>query len=311
MKRTITTLLLILGFVLANAQDPEFSYDFIHNRALLNPAYSGKITYITFNLTMNRQWLFPEAPQHSTLWFSTHFNRMGVGAQVSVSNTAQFYKMMMGLNYFYDLLLDYHSRTHLSFGVSAGLFQDYINTAQTQTLEPDPLLQDQRAFSRFYPQLAVGAMLYNDFYEFGISGTRLLPYSGYFFLDHDVVLPPVLIVHGAYFYKHPIELYTFTSEAAAFVSKDFVYLRPNITFYLRKVLKVGGGISGKYVFDVKTAKLNLHLIAGLKIAGKFYVTYEATIYSINQPVPAMAKLGNTLSLRYDFYPFEKDVPRFF
>jgi hypothetical protein len=219
--------------------------------------------------------------------------------------------MMMGGTYFYDVILSYHGHTHLSMGISAGLFQDYLNTGQTYTLEPDPLLQDQSIYSRFYPQIAVGAMIYNDFYEFGVAGTRLLPYSGFFFLNHRVVLPPMLIIHGAYFYKHPIELYTFTSEAAAFVSTNSVFVRPNITFYLHKVLKLGGGISGKYIFDQKTTNLNLHFIAGVKIAGKFYITYETTIYSLFKPVPALAKFGNTISLRYDFYPYQKDIPRFF
>ena len=311
MKRLKAVVILFIIFSIVYGQDPEFSYDFTSNHAFLNPAYSSKPTYITFNLTAVREWVYPNAPEHSSFWFSTKGQHMGIGFQIAMSKEAQFYKMMMGGAYFYDLMLSWSSKTHLSMGVAGGIFQDYLNLDQVFTLYPDPLLQDQKKFSRFYPQIATGAMIYNDFFEFGIAGQRLLPTSGYFWGEKHIILPPVLVVHGAYFYKHPIELYDLTSEFAAFLCKKYVYLRPNFTIYLKKIFKVGAGVSGKYLLESKTGRLNLHLNTGIRIGGNFYISYEATLYSVFSTIPAIAKLGNTISIRYDFYPYEKDVPRFF
>lgn len=311
MKRLIYIIILLLIHLTSTAQDPEFAVDFIHNHSLLNPAYSSKYNFISFNLTTRRQWIYPGSPIHSVFSVSGRKRYMGFGFNMGMSKAAQFYKMFMGVSYFYDVMISWASKTHLSMGLTGDLFQDYLNVDQLNTLVPDPVLQDQKQFSRFYPQVAVGAMVYNDNFEFGMAGLRLLPYSGYFFLGKRLVLPPVLAIHAGYFYRHPIELYDLTTEFGALVSKNSIYFRPNVTIYLKKVLKLGVGLSSKYVFDIKYFNLNAHFNTGLKISRNFVFNYELTWYAVNTKIPTIAKFGNTFSIIINIYPFLPDIPRFF
>ncbi len=311
MKRLINLLILLSLYLISLAQDTEFATDFVHNHSLLNPAYSGKYNFVSFNLTTNRKWIYPGSPIHSVFYVSGRKNHMGLGFNIGMSKAAQFYKMSMGLSYFYDVVLSWASKTHLSMGLTADMFQDYLNIAQLNTLVPDPALQDQKQFSRFYPQIAVGAMVYNDYFEFGLAGLRLLPYSGYFFLGKKIVLPPVLAVNAAYYYRHPIELYDLTTEFGALISKNSIYFRPNVTIYLKKVLKLGAGLSTRYIFDIKYFNLYAHFNTGLKISRNFVFNYELTWYAINTKIPTIAKFGNTFSITVNIFPFQPDIPRFF
>ncbi len=305
------TLILTLAILNAFAQDPDFALDYIQNKALLNPAYSGKNNFVTFNVTSNYLWLYPNAPQRNTFWFGMHFKHAGLGLITGYKTLGQFYNLSMGGTYYYDIELSRASDLHLSMGLNATFNQDFLNLAEIHTLETDPLLQDQRAYSRFYPQVATGIMLYNEYFEFGMAGFRLLPYSGYFFLNRIDPLPPVFVIHGAYFYTHPLRIYSLATDGVVFASKDQITARVNSQFYPENNIKIGGGISGDYIMAQNITRINLHFITGLRLAKRFYITYELTLNSLNLPIPAITKLGNSLSLRMDFYHYSVDMPEHF
>jgi hypothetical protein len=170
---------------------------------------------------------------------------------------------------------------------------------------------EQGVFSRFYPQLAVGIMLYNPDFEFGIAGSRLLPNSGYFFMNYRVVYPPVLIVHGAYFYKEILQRYMFRTEGAAFLSADRIDLIGYESFYWHKYLKLGLGLAGNYYMKNNVLGININALVGVKVITGLYLTYQFSFNDINHVLPMISHLGSGIGIRYDFYPHSDVIPYFY
>ncbi len=312
MKKTVFTILLVLLNITFWAQDPDFSMDFEQNRNLINPAYLAKNDFITLNILYNKHWIYPGAPSHGTIWMSGKVSEhMGFGIQVSTKTMGLFHKTLLGGTYAFDVTLNKHTYTHLSFGVTGGLFQDFFNTERMVSLFADPVLQ-QSNLNRYYPQVGAGVMLYSDLYQIGFSALRLLPYSGYFFGQENVVLPPTFILHGAYYYKDPLDRYRLSPDFVLSVSKERYFLQTDMTFFNRpKTLKYGGGISGDYLPLYKSVRLNLLAFVGFRISERYFIIYQFDFHSINRPIPLLTKLGNSIAIRIDFYAHQYVIPEFF
>ncbi len=313
MKRlTLITLCLIL-IVGMYGQELDFSLDNIHNKAVVNPAYSGKNDFITFNLTYKKDWIYPGAPDHGTLWISGKLTEhMGTGLQISSRQEGLFRKTMVALDYFYRITISKYNRTYMSFGLSGALVQDFFNINQAHVIFNDPYLNSQGKFNRYYPQAAAGIMIYNDIFEFGIAATRLLPYSGYFFGNYRNVLPPAVIAHGIYYYENPMMRTRYAPEFIAIAGKDNIFVQPTLNAFLKKqTIKFGGGFNLQYIPNYHTFKVGALIYAGFKIGERYFITYQFDLQSINMPAPLLTKLGNSISIRMDIYPHQYNMPDYF
>ncbi len=312
MKQFFISILIVLTSIALFGQDPDFSMDYEQNRNLINPAYMSRNNFISLNILYNKEWIYPGAPAYGTFWMSGKFAKhMGMGFQISSKTVGIFHKTQIGGTYAFDVTLDSRSHTYLGFGLSGGLFQDFFGAMQTHSLQTDPFLAESQ-LSRYYPQAAAGLILYSDFYEIGFSALRLLPYSGYFLGSQSVVLPPVFILHGAYYYRDPLERFGFSPDFVMSFSKDRYYLQADITGLNRKKnIKYGGGLSGDYIPQYKTVRLNMTAFVGFRITERLFIIYKFDFRSINMPIPMLTKLGNSIALRLDFYPNSYDIPDFF
>ena len=295
-----------------NAQDLTFAKDYYQNHALLNPAYFAKYLFINFDIVATRYWIYPDAPEQLSLWSSFKFRSVSLGLLIAGYKEAAFRKMNLSLNYSYDITIDRHSNTHLSFGLNTALMQDFVDIDQLHTLEYDPFLANQQILSRYYPQIAFGTMLFNDKFETGLALTRVLPFSGYFFLNHTYVLPPVFIFHAGYFYEDfPLSRYLLNPEIVLFASKNYTRVDLNGSIYLWKRVKFSGGLINEYLSNKKIYGFSWFAGFGIKIGSGFYLNLQLNFNRVNLPTPLFTKLGNSVMVRYDVYPYEYSVPRFF
>ena len=312
MKRQVLTIFLFFTLVTLYGQDPDFAMDYQQNSNLINPAYLAKNDFISINILYNKHWIYPGAPSHGTIWMSGKFTQhMGAGVQISTKTMGIFHKTLFGGTYSFDITLNRKTYTHLSFGVSGALFQDFYNTGQMHSIFSDPFLS-QANLNRYYPQVAAGIMLYSDLYELGFSAMRLLPYSGYFFSTEPVIEPPVFILHGLYYIKDPLDRYRFAPDFILSFSENRYYIRVDLTSFNRpKTMKYGGGISGDYILAYKTVRFNLSSYIGFRISERLFIIYQFDFHSINRPVPLLTKIGNSIAIRIDFYSHKYDIPEFF
>ena len=312
MKKTLIIIILILSSIKLIAQDSDFAINFQQNPNLINPAYLTKNNFITSNFLYNKTWIYPGAPTYSTIWMSGKFTEhMGAGLQISTKNIGIFSKTQLSLSYAFEITLNKRTHTYLSFGIAGGLLQDFYNTSQMHIIFTDPFLQ-QANLNRYYPQASTGIMLYNEFFNIGISAFRLLPKSGYFITNQTEILSPVIIFHWNYLYKDPLERYSFSPALILSLTKEKYYLEAIIASFTRpKTIKYGIGLNTEFITDYKSIVLGFNTFIGFRISERFFIIYKFNLNSINTPSPLLTKIGNSIAIRFDFYQYKYNIPDFF
>ncbi|MGQ9847131.1 MAG: PorP/SprF family type IX secretion system membrane protein [Bacteroidales bacterium] len=172
-KNFIVITVLLFSLSIAAQQIPTLS-QFMENNYMVNPAVAGTKAYSPIVLNYKRWWSgMNDAPAMQSI--SSHFlasNNVGLGGKIFNYATGPLSKMGMEATYAYQLKIG-NNGAKLSLGLSAQLYQIYLNKNLLKLEEQDDnavLFGSEKLIS---PDAAFGAYYYNQKYYVGLSAYQL------------------------------------------------------------------------------------------------------------------------------------------
>lgn len=202
-KLFVTLLLMFFLPVLLAGQQQILNTQYVFNRHLINPAYTGIGSKLQASLLYRQQWVgIDGAP--NTQAFSLHapVNRNknaalgGIIIRDEIGVTTQLGVYMTG-----SYILQIGENTSLSFGLQGGLLNDQTNFSELAGFAEDPLfVADTR--SEFRPNFGAGIYIFNDRFHLGISAPNLFEqkFQQFSFQESADIFPFVYVDAGYRFH---------------------------------------------------------------------------------------------------------------
>ncbi|PIP54296.1 MAG: hypothetical protein COX07_06100 [Bacteroidetes bacterium CG23_combo_of_CG06-09_8_20_14_all_32_9] len=157
-----------------SAQQLTSVSQYMENKYVFNPAVVGTLPYSPLALTYKRMWTgMDDAPTMQML--SSHFeasNNVGLGGKIFNYSTGPLSKMGIEATYAYQLRVG-ASGAKLSLGLSAQLYQFYLNKSKLTLEQMDDDVMLFGSEKLISPDAAFGAYYYNDQYFAGLSAYQL------------------------------------------------------------------------------------------------------------------------------------------
>lgn len=204
LRKLIFTLILIAGFSLTGwGQQQILNTQYVFNRILINPAYTGIGGKLQASFLYRKQWSgIDGAPNTQVLSIHSPINHEktasigGIVIRDEIGVTTQTGVYMTGA---YAIKLS--DKTFLSFGLQGGFLNDQSNFAELEGFSEDPLFaMDNR--SVFRPNFGAGVYLFDDRYHFGVSVPNLFEqrFEQVAFQEGADIYPFIYIDAGYLFY---------------------------------------------------------------------------------------------------------------
>lgn len=173
MKNIFLTTVIILTTTFAFAQQMPVQSQFSNNLYSINPAVAGALAYNPINMSYKQLWTgVDDAPQLSYL--SGHIavkKNLGIGTKIYSLKTGKSTRTGMELTYAYRLALS--EENHLSFGVSAFMYQFNLNKSELNFEDNnDPVIYGS-ADKVIVPDAAFGMFFNGRNYYAGLSAYQL------------------------------------------------------------------------------------------------------------------------------------------
>lgn len=175
MKKIILAIIILALGWSANAQQFGSFSQTIENKYLVNPAVVGEDESMPVFLGYKRLWTgIDNAPTSQLLTFHMKLNDElgGVGAKVFNYSTGPISKSGLNLSYAYHLKLNDDMK--LSFGLSAALYQVYLNKQDLNVEDQNDNLINYGSEKLIVPDANFGIYFYAKNYYAGISSFQLL-----------------------------------------------------------------------------------------------------------------------------------------
>lgn len=167
----------ILGFiVLANslfAQQDAMYTQYMFNKLLINPGFTGSMESISTTVLYRNQWVgFEGAPTNFTLSSHMPFKGDPVNLGLTISNDAIGVSQRTGIfaNYAYRMDVDF---AKIGFGLNAGFNLNRMKWDEVKTIDPNDAAFLLETKTLFLPNAGIGVFLENKDYFAGISMPRL------------------------------------------------------------------------------------------------------------------------------------------
>jgi len=168
----IITALIVVQSVIAQQLTSVSQY--MENKYVFNPAVVGTMSYSPLALTYKRMWTgMDDAPTMQMI--SSHFlaaDNMGLGGKIFNYSTGALSKMGIEGTYSYILPVG-SSGAKLSLGLSAQLYQFYLNKSKLTLEQMDDDVMLFGSEKLITPDAAFGAYYYTDKYYAGLSAYQL------------------------------------------------------------------------------------------------------------------------------------------
>lgn len=271
MRGIIVIILLLLFNVVTAQQIPQFSQRAIDIFSF-NPAFAGSKGYTELFLHHRAQWRgFDGAPVTQNLTYQGLLNKsvaLGISAMKDEIGPLSTSGIKLAYAHHFDLNV-----IHLSFGLSADLYQYGINGNQvTIRQEDDPAVLLELSEKYWRPDASFGTFLYNQRFYFGFSILQLLGSTVELYKNEGnsgtLPLARHYYLHSGFNFNI---LNNFDLEPSILWSKakgSPMQLEVNLyTQYLQKIM-LGGSYRLNDAFSV---------IAGFKIKERFKIAYSYDI----------------------------------
>lgn len=175
MKKLVLTYNIVILSLTIFAQQLPLHSQYMFNKLLINPAYTGTEENLSVQISVREQWIgFDNAP--TTQYISAHqfFEefRMGLGAILFTDKFA--HESQTGLKITYSYQLPVYDQTILSMGLdfqASWLGYDYREIIALDYQDPNIYMGKQH---KFFPEADIGFYLFNEIYNAGISVNQLL-----------------------------------------------------------------------------------------------------------------------------------------
>lgn len=174
MKKLVIIFSLTLMTWSAFAQRDALYSQFMFNRLIINPAYSGSRDAMTLTLLNRYQWVGFGDGAPRTLTFSAHTplrnEKIALGMYVYADQTGPFNDVGFMANYAYRIRI-YNGI--LSLGLQAGFNQVNIDWDEFNARNVDDPILVQRPDNKLQPDANFGVYYYTKNYYVGISSKQL------------------------------------------------------------------------------------------------------------------------------------------
>jgi type IX secretion system PorP/SprF family membrane protein len=184
------TVIVLLSCITVNAQQSQPFTQYLFNRFLLNPAAAGSDGFSSVGVVIKDQWTgFSASPTNQTLTGQARLPRQGLFGSRSRRGTSGFFSpenIGVGVALFNDIrgpirttgaqfTYAYHLEDRfgqLSLGLSANLFQLYIDRGKIET-EDDDMFLNASKLNSFVPDASFGIHYTTRDYYVGLSVSNL------------------------------------------------------------------------------------------------------------------------------------------
>ncbi|MDB4297537.1 type IX secretion system membrane protein PorP/SprF [Flavobacteriaceae bacterium] len=171
MKRIISTIIMVCGILVANAQqDPHYTM-YMYNMNIVNPAYAGTTESINVGVLGRQQWVGVKGAP-STYTANIHSpisNGLGAGLSIITDEIGPSKESNIYADLSYKFKVS--EKGKLSFGFKFGATIFNLDSA-LQTTDTEGSLNV--GFNEFFPNVGAGLYYYTDVYYFGLSTPNLL-----------------------------------------------------------------------------------------------------------------------------------------
>lgn len=240
MKKTALIITLMLMAYCGFSQRDALYSQFMFNRLIINPAYSGSRDALTLTLLDRYQWVGFGDGSPRTLTFSAHTplrnERIALGMYFYNDRTGPFSDVGFMGNYAYRIRV-YNGI--LSLGLQAGFNQVNVNWDEVKFRdEADPLLTNQPK-TRLMPDANFGVYYYTKYYYLGISSKQLFE-SQYGKVDTDIEGQSTYAKLARHFYG---------MAGAAVPFSDKIVFRPGFMFKYTDNAPINFDINASFLFN--------------------------------------------------------------
>ena len=276
-KIFLASLLVLITFIDAKAQqDPHYS-QYMYNLNVVNPAYAGSKESISLGLLYRKQWVnIDGAP--STFTFSSHTpvgNNVGVGLSLVSDKIGPITEQNVFGDFSYRIRLKETSK--LAFGLKAGLTLHKVGLRAIQSSLPDPsegvFGEDSSDASL---NLGTGAFYYTEKYylsfsipniiksahldfngrEYGSDVSHYFLAAGYVFdLNYDLKFKPSFMLKSAFNVSPSLDL------SANFLYNEKVEI--GATYRLQD--SFGGMVNFAITPELRIGYAYDHIVSSLKV----------------------------------------------
>lgn len=276
-KIFLASLLVLITFIDAKAQqDPHYS-QYMYNLNVVNPAYAGSKESISLGLLYRKQWVnIDGAP--STFTFSGHTpvgNNVGVGLSLVSDKIGPITEQNVFGDFSYTIRLNETSK--LAFGLKAGLTLHKVGLRAIQSSLPDPsegvFGEDSSDASL---NLGTGAFYYTEKYylsfsipniiksayldfngrEYGSDVSHYFLAAGYVFdLNYDLKFKPSFMLKSAFNVSPSLDL------SANFLYNEKVEI--GATYRLQD--SFGGMVNFAITPELRIGYAYDHIVSSLKV----------------------------------------------
>ena len=182
--------LLVIGLMMSGmlfSQQVNISSLYNLNKYEINPAVAGSEEGIPLAFTYRKAWVGIDGSP-SMQWLTAHMKvakNMGVGARIFNSTQGPIRKTGMEATYAYHIPLNTKDSSRLSFGLSAFVYQYYLDKQSLRVEDPsDPAVLG--AENKVVPDAAFGVYYYARNYYVGLSIYQL--FQGKIQFDADDII---------------------------------------------------------------------------------------------------------------------------
>jgi len=241
-------------------QDPHISLYRFHMN-MINPAVSGIKDTPMLNMTFRSQWQeFEDAPETQVISFGTPTKGERIGVGVNVIHDKTFVEEQTNIFGSFSYRLPMTKELDLFLGLQAGTNGYSVNAQNLRVYglpqgEIDPNLIN---FSRFNPNVGVGAYLRHENYFFSISAPKILATKRFKEID-GLFTTAADRVHyyasGGYFIELNNQWEFVPSFLARYVNFAPFLFSANATFSYKRIIDFGleysfsSGIGGNMMVD--------------------------------------------------------------
>jgi type IX secretion system PorP/SprF family membrane protein len=309
MKKLILVLILGLTISAGYAQQDPIYTQYMFDKMILNPAYTGTTDALSINMIDRFQWVgMKDGP--NTLCFSANSilpnPHLGVGLYTYRDALGPTVESGLMGSFSYKILFP---KGKLSFGVSFGFTYLNIDWNALNAENPgDPLLNDQ-VKNQAAPDAGVGVYYYTNRWYVGLSSTHLL--------QNNMVVPTTKDPDVTSFSKLTRHFYGMAGVAIP-LSENFV-IRPSVLLkYVNNApfqadFTVAGLIYNVLWIGVGYRTENcLNIMAEVNIMKNLHIGYSYDAWF--NPLESYNKGSHEISIGYDFDIFKSSKmvsPRFF
>ena len=239
MKKSIIIIGLFLLTIAASAQRDALYSQFMFNRLVINPAYSGSRDVLTMTLLNRYQWVGFGDGAPRTFTFSAHSplrnENVALGMYVYADQTGPFTDVGFMGNYAYRVRL---LNGILSLGLQAGFNQVNVDWDAVEMRDGDDPVSLSRPKNKLQPDANFGIYYYTKSYYLGVSSKQLFE-SQYGKVDFEDGLSAYATL-ARHFYG---------IAGAAIPLTDNIVFRPGLMFKYTESAPLNVDINASFLFN--------------------------------------------------------------